>query len=198
MDKSELLAGLKAMGYSESIVYAFSRVKREDFVPERFVSYSYDDIAIPLEDGSTISQPKTTALMLSLLELKQEQKILEIGSGSGYVLALISEIIKSGKIYGIELNKRLAVNSKTLLQNDSNIEVLSRNGFLGLPEKAPFDRILISAAAEEIPKHLYSQLNDSGIIVAAVKQSIFQIKKQNGVITEKEFPGFVFVPLKKE
>ena len=133
--------------------------------------------------------------MLNLLELHRGQKILEIGSGSGYVLALMSDIIKDGKIYGIEINKRLAIKSKKYLEKDSNIEIISRSGFNGLPEFAPYDRILISASAPEIPRNLYSQLKDSGIIVAAVKQSIYQIKKENGKITEKEFPGFAFVPL---
>jgi protein-L-isoaspartate(D-aspartate) O-methyltransferase len=177
---------------------AFQKVDREKFIPENLVAYSYEDIPLPIDEGSTISQPSTIAFMLDLLELKQGQKILEIGSGSGYVLALMSEIIKDGKIYGLEINKRLAVKSKKLLSKDSNIEVIHRSGFNGLPEFAPFDRILISASASELPNHLYDQLKEPGIIVTPVKQSIFLIKKQAGKITEREFPGFVFVPLLKD
>jgi len=198
MDKSELLDSLKRKGFPDKIVNVFGKVKRENFVPENFVAYSYEDMALPLEDGSSISQPSTVAFMLKLLELKQGQKILEIGSGSGYVLALMSELIKDGKIYGIEINKGLAVKSKTKLSDDSNIEILCRDGSSGLKEFAPFDRILISAAAPVIPSKLYDQLKDPGIIVSAVKQSIFQIKKENGQITQKEFPGFAFVPLRKK
>jgi len=195
MTKSELIKSLKKKGFPDKIISAFEKVKREKFVPENLQAYAYEDIALPIEDGSSISQPYTVAFMLDLLDLKQGQKILEIGSGSGYALALISEIIKSGKIYGIEINKRLAIKSKKALAKDSNIEIISRSGFSGLPQFAPYDRILISASAPQIPRNLYSQLKDPGIIVAAVKQSIYKITKQNGNIEEKEFPGFAFVPL---
>lgn len=198
MDKLELLNNLRKKGFPSMVVDSFGKVKREDFVPDKYAAYSYEDMALPLEDGSTLSQPYTVAFMLTLLELKQGQKILEIGSGSGYVLALISEIIKDGKIYGIEINRRLAVKSKKILSKDSNIEVVSRDGSEGLKEHGPFDRILISASAEETPEHLISQLKDRGIIVAAVRQSIIQIKKEGKNTAKKEFPGFVFVPLRKE
>lgn len=198
MNKSELIDSLKQKGFSEQIVGAFERVKREDFIPEKFAAYAYEDLALPLDDGSTISQPYTIALMLSLLELKHGQKILEIGSGSGYVLALMSEIVKDGKIYGIELNKKLAIKSKSILEKDSNIQILNRDGSDGLPEFAPFDRILISASFSSMPKHLFEQLAEGGTMVAAVNQSIFQIKKEAGKISQKEFPGFVFVPIRKE
>ena len=198
MTKEDLTENLKKKGFPEEIINAFSRVKREEFVPEKFVGYAYEDIALPAADGSTISQPSTVAFMLGLLEPKQGQKILEIGSGSGYVLALISEIIKAGKIYGVERLKDLAIRSKKVLSRDTNIEIIIRSGFNGLPEFAPFDRILISAAAEKVPRRLYSQLKDPGIMVVAVKQSIYQIRKEHGTITEKEFPGFAFVPLVKD
>jgi len=195
MDNSRLIELLRVKGFPEQIINAFAKVKRENFVPENLVAYSYEDMALPLEDGSTISQPSTIAFMLSLLELKQGQKILEIGSGSGYVLALISEIIKEGKIYGVEIIQRLAIKSKNLLQKDSNIEILNKDASKGLPEFAPYDRILISASCPEIPYFLINQLKPNGIIVAAVKQSIVQIKREGNNFTVKEFPGFSFVPL---
>lgn len=200
MIKDNLLSGLKQKGFSEEIINAFAKVRREDFVPENLAPYSYEDIPLPIEVGSTISQPSTVAFMLNLLELKQGQKILEIGSGSGYTLALMSEIIKDGKIYGIELLERLAIKSKNLLAKDSNIEVINRSGLQGLPEFAPYDRILVSASCpnKDSLAPFLEQLKDLGILVAAVHQSIFQIKKENSVLTEKEFPGFVFVPLVKE
>ena len=198
MNKQELLESLKKKNFPNWIIDAFNKIKRENFVPENLKAYSYEDMALPIEDGSTISQPSTIAFMLDLLHPKQGQKILEIGSGSGYALALLSNIIKEGKIYGIEIIERLAVKSKKLLEKDSNIEIISRSGADGLPEFAPYDRILISASCPELPRHLYIQLKDGGIMVAAVKQSIFQVKKENGVVTEKEFPGFVFVPLVKD
>ena len=194
MNKEHLLSQLKSEGFSQGIIKALAKVPREDFVPENLREYAYSDEALPLEKGATISQPYTIAFMLNLLELKPKQKILEIGSGCGYVLALLSEIT-DGKIYGVEIIKSLAEKSKQYLKNYKNITVLSKDGFRGLKEKAPFDRILISAAADKLPEHLYSQLTEKGILLAPVNNSIFQIKKENGKIKIKEFPGFVFVPL---
>jgi len=191
---------LKEKDFSDEIINAFAKVKRENFVPEQVLIYAYEDIALPLEDGSTISQPSTIAFMLSLLEPKQHNKILEIGSGSGYALSLISEIIKSGKIYGIEINKNLAIKSRNILENDSNINIINRSGLNGFSEQAPFDRILVSASCPDrgIPYSLITQLKDHGIIVAAVQQSIIQIRKENGQVSEREFQGFSFVPFKIE
>lgn len=195
MNKDELLESLKKKGYSERIISAFQAVKREDFVPQHLVGYAYEDLALPVMDGSTLSQPSTIAFMLDLLEPKENSKVLEIGSGSGYVLALLSEIIKKGKIYGIEIIKELGIKSKEYLKDKKNVEVIIRDGSEGLPEFAPFDRIIISASCPEVPRHLLLQLADDGILVAAVRQSIFQIRKKDGKSTEKEFPGFAFVPL---
>lgn len=198
MNKDELIASLQKKGFSHEILSAFEKVKREDFVPEHLVGYAYEDIALPVIEGSTLSQPSTIAFMLDLLEVKDNQNILEIGSGSGYVLALLAEINKSGKVYGIEIIKELAINSRKYLENKKNVEIIIRDGSQGLPEFAPYDRILISASCPEVPRHLLSQLKDDGILVAAVRQSIFQIRKKDSKTTEKEFPGFVFVPLKQE
>lgn len=195
MNKQQLLESLKIHKFHKEIIKAFEKVKREDFIPKILKYYAYEDTALPLEKGATISQPYTIAFMLNLLELKPNQKILEIGSGSGYVLALISEISKNSQIYGIEIISSLAKKSKQNLKNYKNIKIYNKDGYSGLPEKAPFDRILISAAANEIPSHLYPQLKDKGILVTPVRNSIFQIKKQKSRIEKKEFPGFVFVPL---
>jgi protein-L-isoaspartate(D-aspartate) O-methyltransferase len=195
MNKDELLASLRRKGFSEQIVSAFQKVRREDFVPEHLVGYAYEDMALPVMDGSTLSQPSTIAFMLNLLDLNEDSRVLEIGSGSGYALALLAEIVPRGKVYGLEILKELGVKSKEYLKDKKNVEVVIRNGSNGLPEFAPFDRILISASCPEVPRHLLSQLADNGILVAAVKQSIFQIKKSSEGTTEKEFPGFAFVPL---
>jgi len=196
VQKEKLLISLKNQGYSDEIIKAFAKIDREFFVQDKVKIYSYDDIAIPLDDGSTISQPSTIAFTLSLLEPKQGQSILEIGSGSGYVLALISEIVKNGKIYGLEINQNLAIKSKKLLEKNLNIEILNRSGLEGLPEQAPFDRILISASCPDrgIPYSLLSQLRDPGIIIAPVGTSLLKIRKINKIVSEEEFPGFSFVP----
>ena len=199
MKKKELIKSLKAQNFCPEIIEAFKKVKRENFMPENLQYLAYEDIALPLESGATISQPYTIAFMLDLLELKQSknQKILEIGSGSGYLLALISTIIGKGKIYGIEIIDSLAKKSKEILKKDKKILIYNMDGSNGLPDKAPFDRIIVSASADKIPEHLYNQLKDSGVLVAPVRGSIFKIKKENSKIRIQEFPGFVFVPLKK-
>ena len=196
MNKDEFLALLKKKNVSDAVINAFDKIKREDFVPAHLVGYAYEDMALPVMEGSTLSQPSTVAFMLSLLEVSNGQKILEIGSGSGFVLALLAELNKTGKIYGLEIIKELAIRSKNYLANNKNVEIVIRDGSKGLQEFAPYDRILISASCPEVPRHLFSQLTEEGVMVAAVKQSIFQIKKANGQIIEKEFPGFAFVPLR--
>jgi len=201
MNKSQLLQSLKSQGFSKQIIDGFSKVKREDFFPEELKSQAYEDEAFPIGNGQTISQPYTIATMLSLLELEKGQKALEIGSGCGYVLALISEITKQ-KVYGIERIKELAEKSKENLKN-SDAEVYCKNGYNGLSEKFPFDRILISAALKEIPKPLLSQLKEKGILVAPVGSSYSQSlvavqRKGNKFVTKKEISGFIFVPFIEE
>ena len=197
MNKKELLEELKKEGFSDNIIRAFDKVKREDFISEEFKQYAYENEPLPIGKGATISQPYTIAFMLDLLELdnKKNLKILEIGSGCGYVLALINQLSKDSKIYGVEINKEVIENSKKILKKNKNIKVFYRDGSKGLKNKAPFDRILISADAGKIPAHLYPQLKDKGILVTPVGNSIYQIKKINKQIREKEHYGFVFVPL---
>ncbi len=205
--KDNLLRALKEKGFSKEIINAFSKVKRENFLPEKLKEYAYEDTALSIGFNQTISQPYTIAMMLSLLELKkdQKQKMLEIGSGSGYVLALISVIVgDKGEVYGIERLKELANKSKKPLEKYKNVEVYNRDGIYGLAEKAPFDRIMISAGYNQIPPKLISQLKDKGIIVAPLSEeeqekSLMQFKKvKDKLILKKEVPGFVFVPLIEE
>jgi len=167
MNKTQLLQSLKQQGFSRKIIDAFKKVKREDFVPEEIKHRAYEDRAQPIGKDQTISQPYTIAMMLYLLEIKQGQKVLEVGSGCGYVLALINTITKS-KVYGIEIIKALAEKSKQNLKDYPNIKVYNKNGNKGLKEHSPFERILISAACEKIPETLLNQLADNGILVAPV------------------------------
>lgn len=206
MNKEQLLQSLERNGFSQEIISAFSKVRRENFLPERLKEYVYEDTALPIGHGQTISQPYTIAMMLSLLELKknQKQKILEIGSGSGYVLAIISEISPKSEIYGIERIKELADKSKKSLKKYENVKVYNINGLCGLPEIAPFDRIIMSAGYNQIPPKLISQLKENGIIVAPLgreehEKSLMQFKKiKDKLILKKKIPGFVFVPLIEE
>jgi len=198
MNKKELIESLRYHGFSEKIIRAFEKIKREEFLPEKEKKYAYEDTALPIGYMQTISQPYTIAFMLDLLELKDEQKILEVGSGSGYVLALISKISKNSEIFGIERIKELAENSRTKLEKYRNIKIIYGGGFKGLKEEAPFDRILVSASAEEIPEALIKQLKYNGVLVSPVGGSILKIKKTKKENKIEEYPGFVFVPLIEE
>lgn len=198
MDKEEFLRSLKNKGFQDKIINAFAKVKREDFVNKGFQRMAYEDIALPLSNEQTISQPSTIALALNLLKLKDNQKVLEIGSGCGYTLALISEIIgENGKAYGIEIVKELADKSIENLKDYPHIKIYNRNGKIKA-EEAPFNRILMSAALSEIPHEILNQLADNGIIVAPIgsgfMQSLISIRKVGDkFLVEKEIPGFIFV-----
>lgn len=194
MNKQQLLQTLKTHDFPRKILEAFKKVPREKFIEEKYKPYAYEDIPLPIGGGATISQPYTIAFMLNLLELKEGQKILEIGSGSGYVLALLAEITK-GKIFGVEIIKDLTEKSRHALKNYKNIKVINKSGKNGLSEYEPYDRILVSATTQSAPNSIISQLNSTGILVAPVKNSIIKIKKTNTKITTQEFQGFVFVPM---
>lgn len=195
MNKKELIRHLKEQDFSENILNAFSKIKREDFISKEFKESAYEDIPLPILGGQTISQPYTIAFMLTLLELYDNQTVLEVGSGSGYVLALINELSKNAKIYGIERIKELAENSKKVLKNKKNIKIFNADGIKGLKEKAPFDRILVSASSKEIPQKLLSQLKYNGVLVCVVGESIIVVKKTYKENKVMEYPGFIFVPL---
>jgi len=193
--KTQLLSSLKQRGFSKEILNAFEKVKRENFLPNELKSQAYEDTALPIGNKQTISQPYTIAVMLSMLELKPNQKILEVGSGCGYVLALLSKIVK--EVYGIEIIKELADKSRQNLKNYPNVEVYNKNGKDGLKEHSPYDKILISAACKKIPKTLLSQLKQNGILVAPVgehEQFLIAVQRnKNKFITKRKIPGFVFV-----
>lgn len=199
--KNLLIQSLKQQGFSKKIIQAFEKVPREKFIPTKIKSHAYIDTALPIGSGQTISQPYTIATMLELLDLKPKQKVLEIGSGSGYVLALISEITKN-TVYGVELLKPLSdLSIKNLNQAGyDNIKVYNRNGNLGLKQHAPFDRIILSARTQKIPQTLIKQLKEKGIIVAPIGPSYEQTltkyqKIKSKLVIKKQIPGFVFVPL---
>ena len=195
-----LLALLKAKAIPAEIIEAFAKIKRELFVPEHLVPYAYEDTALPIQHGTTLAQPSTIATMLKLLEANNAQKILEIGTGSGYVLALLHQLNSQATLYGLEINQKLAVEAKNRLSDKENVHVLATSGTHGLLTQAPFDRILVSAAAPDksILLNLLSQLTDQGILVGPVNDTLLQIKKAGIEHTVIAFPGFTFVPLLTE
>lgn len=194
MKKKELLKSLRKKGFSDEIVAAFDAVRREDFVEESMKKFAYRDRPLPIGDNATISQPFTIAFMLNLLEVEDDMKILEIGSGCGYVLALLNELSQDSIIYGVEINQELAEKSKEYL-DELPVSVINKDGYDGLGDYAPFDRIIVSAAYSEEPRHLFEQLKTGGILVVPVHNSIIKyIKEEDGIIKESHF-GFAFVPM---
>ena len=175
MNKRELIEELRSEGFSEKILDAFEIVKREDFIARDMEKFAYENEPLPIGEGQTISQPYTIAFMLDLLELKDNLKILEVGSGSGYVLALIYEISKKSEIYGIERIRSLAEKSRQVLSGLKNIKVYHMDGINGLIEKAPFDRILVSASAKNIPDELVNQLRDIFIFSKSSSEGLISI-----------------------
>jgi protein-L-isoaspartate(D-aspartate) O-methyltransferase len=200
MDKTQLLASLRKQGISEKTLSAFAAVERERFITQMMKFLAYEDNALPIGHGQTISQPYTIAVMLDLLHLKKDQKVLEVGCGSGYVLALISEMVgENGKVYGLDIMRDLVERSRKPLSRYKNVQALYGDGRFGMYEKAPFDRILISAAITSIPDALLGQLNDEGIIVAPLGSENMQTlaafkKSKESLSIVGQIPGFVFVP----
>ncbi|PIP86757.1 L-isoaspartyl protein carboxyl methyltransferase, partial [Candidatus Campbellbacteria bacterium CG22_combo_CG10-13_8_21_14_all_43_18] len=157
---------------------------------------------LPIGEGQTISQPTVVAFMLELLELEEGQKVLDVGSGSGWTTALIRDIVgPSGEVYGLERQPNLVEFGRANLGkfNFRKAEIFqAKEGVLGYPERGPYDRILVSAAYDEIPQELIKQLKAGGIMVAPVRDSILKISKKSEDEIEKEgFQGFYFVPLIK-
>ncbi|HIH17080.1 MAG TPA: protein-L-isoaspartate O-methyltransferase [Candidatus Diapherotrites archaeon] len=190
---------------SREVREAFLAVPREAFFPVGAREQAYVDAAFPIGHGQTISQPSTLASMLELLQVRPGQKVLEVGSGCGYVLALLAHLVgAAGKVFGVELLEELAGQSKKNLaaMGCRNAESVQGDGSQGLPEHAPFDRILVSAACPFIPKPLFDQLADGGRVFGPVgdahTQTLTSLHKKRGQLLKEEFSEnyYVFVPLK--
>jgi len=209
---------LASSGYlkTPSIIEAFSKIKRADFLPDKIKYLDELDEALPVGEGQTISQPAVVAFMLELLEPRAGDKILDVGSGSGWTSALLSFIVsedkrnKKGKLFAIEIVPQLKKFGEENVSRYNFIENKTANFILGdgregFKKEAPFDKILVSAAAENIPEHFKEQLKIDGKLVIPIKdknsnifsyQSIWLVKKKDDKkFIIKKYPGFVFVPL---
>lgn len=207
----KLIAELREEGYlkTRAIISAFAKIKREDFVRPGDKSEAAINAPLPIGKGQTISQPLTVAFMLELLEPKRGDKILDVGTGSGWTPALLAEIVgPEGKIYGLEIIPELKEFGEKNLEKygfikEGRAQIILGSGYIGLPDTAPFDKILVSAASEEIPENLLKQLKTGGTMVIPIgrqyeTQTIFKIKRVNENEFIKNFyPGFSFVPLIK-
>jgi len=179
------------------VLQAFLQVKREQFVPRQFRGDAYEDHPLPIGHGQTISQPTTALLMTSFLQVREGQKILEIGTGSGYQAAILAEIIgPKGKIITVEFDKTLVTFARKNLQHYKQVQVIHGDGSLGYPKEAPYDRIIVTAACPTIPDHLLKQLKHDGILLAPVGDLAVQTMTRMKKGQEPESLGqFVFVPL---
>ncbi|MDI6889991.1 MAG: protein-L-isoaspartate(D-aspartate) O-methyltransferase [Thermodesulfovibrionales bacterium] len=181
------------------VLKVMKKVPRHLFVDEPIQYKAYDDMALPIGEGQTISQPYMVAIMTELLELKGNEKVLEIGTGSGYQAAILAELSK--EVYTVERVALLAERALETLRSlgYNNIHVKVGNGTLGWPEEAPFDRIMITAGTPRIPGPLIPQLSQGGTIIAPVgerfSQQLLKVKKSESRLTEEYHTPCVFVPL---
>jgi protein-L-isoaspartate(D-aspartate) O-methyltransferase len=180
------------------IVTAFREIDRKYFVPGELRKSIYIDAPLPIGKNQTISQPSTVAFMLELLGAKEGDKLLDIGSGSGWTAALLCKIVgPDGSVTGLErIDELVEIGQKNLAQfNMGNCHIEKAGSKLGLPDET-FDGILVSASAEEIPYELFSQMKIGATLVIPVGNSIFRFKKiSDAEMTKEEYVGFVFVPL---
>jgi len=185
------------------IIDAFRKIKRKDFLRDNLKDLYDANEALPIGYGQTISQSLVVAFMLEKLQPKQREKILDIGSGSGYTTALLAQIVgNKGKIISIELIPELKrFGEKNLLKYNfvkkGIVKFICADGSKGYKKEAPFDKILVSASVKkEIPKEWKDQLKIGGKIVSSVRESIWVLEKQtNNQFKKNEYPGFIFVPL---
>jgi protein-L-isoaspartate(D-aspartate) O-methyltransferase len=197
--KIRLILELRESGISDSkILSAIEKIPREKFIPENFRNQAYDNLALPIGDNQTISQPFVVAKMTQLLAVESTHKVLEIGTGSGYQSAVLSKLVR--RVYTIERIKNLLVKAENIFQelNISNIVPKYADGNFGWKEQIPFDRIIITAATSSISKEVASQIHEGGIIVSPMvrknKQIIVRYTKINNVLKSDIFDDVLFVP----
>ncbi len=183
------------------VLAAMLKVKRHLFVPSDKRHLAYEDFPLPIGEGQTISQPYIVALMTELLALKGTERVLEIGTGSGYQAAILAELAR--EVYTIEIMEPLARQSERLLKelNYRNIKVKMGDGFLGWPEFSPFDGIIVTCAPGKIPPPLLEQLAEGGRLVIPVGtywQDLKLVRKTKGRIKEEDILSVRFVPMLRE
>ena len=191
---------LRARGIrDERVLDAMRRVPRELFLPESLAHEAYQDCALPIECSQTISQPIIVAMMTEALELKGDEHVLEIGAGSGYQTAILTEL--AAEVFSIERHADLARAAAARLtgRGRENWHLKVADGSEGWPDEAPFDRIMITAAAREIPPVLWEQLAEGGILVGPFgppsEQTLFAIRKRAGHADKRVLTACRFVPL---
>ena len=201
--RKSLVEELKNKGISdENVLNAINTVPRHVFLDSSFLDFAYPDKAFPIGSGQTISQPFTVAFQSSLLEIKKNMKVLEIGTGSGYQACVLAEM--GAKVFSIERQRKLYSKTKAFLAEfPYRIKMFLGDGNKGLPTYGPFDRIIITAAAPEIPQALIDQLKVGGMMVIPLSendncQTMLRLTKQeDGSMKREEYGDFRFVPMLK-
>ncbi len=184
------------------VLAAMSKVLREEFVPSESRAASYEDGPLPIGYDQTISQPYIVAFMTEQLRPKPSDRVLEIGTGSGYQAAILAELVAD--VYTIEIVEPLAKNAEATLQrlNYRNVHVKAGDGYSGWPEHAPFDAIIVTCAPDHVPQQLTDQLKDGGRMVIPVgerfAQQLYLLEKQNGRLRESAVLPVRFVPMTRE
>ena len=201
--RRSLVEELKNKGISdENVLNAINAVPRHVFLDSSFLNFAYQDKAFPIGSGQTISQPFTVAFQSSLLEIKKNMKVLEIGTGSGYQACVLAEM--GAKVFSIERQRKLYTKTKAFLAEfPYRIKMFLGDGNKGLPTYGPFDRIIITAAAPEIPQALVDQLKVGGMMVIPLCENeehqtmLRLIKQEDGSLKREEHGDFRFVPMLK-
>jgi protein-L-isoaspartate(D-aspartate) O-methyltransferase len=194
---------LRGRGISDpQVLRAMGSVPREKFVPKELRNNAYDDRPLPIGYGQTISQPFIVAFMTEQLQPKKSQRVLEIGTGSGYQAAVLSDLV--AEVYTIEIVRPLAQRAEAVLRElgYKNVQVKAGDGYKGWPEHAPFDAIIVTAAPDHVPPPLVEQLKEGGRMIIPVgksgSQKLYLLEKQNGQIQQTAVIPVRFVPLTRE
>ena len=200
-DRLQMVAGqLQARGIRDQrVLNAMARVPRHEFVPDKFREQAYEDHPIPIGEGQTISQPYIVGVMTEALAVSSEDKVLEVGAGSGYQTAILAELAK--EVIAIERHPALAEGARALLTRlgYTNVRIIVGDGSTGVPESAPYNAIMVAAAAPDIPDALWQQLAEGGRLVIPVgppeAQQLQLVQKINGAALMRRIEGCRFVPL---
>jgi protein-L-isoaspartate(D-aspartate) O-methyltransferase len=198
-EREEMITLLKERGiFNERVIRAMRMVERHRFVPEPFTRRSYEDSALPIGKGQTISQPYTVAFMTQALEVQEDDRVLEVGTGSGYQAAILAEM--GARVFTIERNLDLLNSARKVLDRlGYNIASKGGDGTVGWQEFAPYDGIIVTAGAPEIPQPLVKQLTDGGRLVIPVGdmsvQTLIVCARRGDRIEQRAIDGFKFVPL---
>ena len=197
--KIRLILELRESGIVDSkVLSAIEKIPRENFIPENFRNQAYENIALPIAENQTISQPFIVAKMTQLLQLNKSHKVLEIGTGSGYQSAILS--LLSRRVYTIERIKLLLIQAENIFSKLklTNIVTKHADGNFGWKEQIPFDRVIFTAATLKISDQFFEHINEGGIIICPIiknnKQILVRYKKNNNKISSEEFDNVLFVP----